>query len=309
LPDSYSRSAVSLPDSRTLPPSQGVGELLSRLWKQFRETCAQIGSRVSFWTVMGATVCLATIYYFVFAESMYESTSVVSVQNKSSISSGASSILGGVLGAAAGGSQVEQLYQYIISPDMLKVLDNKFHLRKTYSSTDRNPFWRLWWSSSDDAFLRFYQNMIDIEPDTTNSLITLTVLDYDAKRAQQIAAEIVAQSQKFTNGQSALMQRQTMKFAEDELGHAVRAVQAARIPYEQQIAEIRLSAAQSALASAAGAANAQQIFIIPVATPNLPTNTTRPQRILDIAGLTLVMALVYAVGFLMWSNVRDHSNA
>ena len=86
-------------------------------------------------------------------------------------------------------------------------------------------------------------------------------------------------------------------------------MQAAKIPYERQIAEIRLSAAQAALASAAGAANAQQIFIIPIATANLPTNTTRPQRILDIAGLTLVMAMAYAVGFLMWSNVRDHSKS
>lgn len=258
---------------------------------------------------MGATVCLATIYYFVFAESMYQSTAIVTVQNKSSIASGAGSVLSGVLGTSAGGSQVEQLYQYIISPDMLKILDQKFHLRKIYSSPDRNPFWRLWWPSSDEAFLQFYQNMLDIEPDTTNSLLTINVLDYNARRSQAIGKEIVAQCQKFMNAQSALMQSQTMKFARDELGNAVKAVQAAKIPYEQQVAEIRLSAAQSALATAAGAANSQQIFIIPVATPNLPTDTTRPERILDIAGVALLMALGYAVGFLMWANVRDHSKA
>lgn len=304
----YSRTST-VPDAEEYQNGSGAGDVLSRLWKQFRETCGQIGRRISFWTVMGVTVCLATIYYFVFAESMYVSTAIVTVQNKSSIASGAGSVLSGVLGTSANASQVEQLYQYIISPDMLKILDQKFHLRKLYSSTDRNPFWRLWWPSSDEAFLEFYQNMLDIEPDTTNSLLTITVLDYDARRSQQIGKEIVAQCQKFMNSQSALMQSQTMKFARDELGNAVRAVQAAKIPYEQQVAEIRLSAAQSALASAAGAANSQQIFIIPVATPNLPTNATRPERILDIVGITLLTALAYSVGFLMWANVRDHSKA
>lgn len=308
MPDTLSRTAVTLPHARQARPATSGGDLLGGLWRQFRQTCAQIGSRISFWTVIVGTICLSTVYYFVFAESMYESTAIISVQNKS-ISSGASSILSGVLGGAAGGSEVEQIYQFIISPDMLKVLDDKFHLRKLYSSPQRNPFWRLWWPASDDAFLHFYQNMLDLEPDTTNSMITVTALDYDAKRAQKLAQAIVAQAQKFTNGQSELMQKQTMKFAQDELGNAVRAVQAARIPYEQQVAEIRLSAAQSALASAAGAANAQQIYIIPVSNPPLPTNTTRPERILDIAGITLVMALAYAVGFLLWANVRDHSKS
>jgi capsule polysaccharide export protein KpsE/RkpR len=306
VPDSYS-SASSAP--REVRRPAGAGDLAARIWQQFRDTWRNIAGRISFWTVLAATVCLSTIYYFVFAESLYESTSIVSVQNKSSISSGASSMLSGVLGSAAGGSQVEQLYQYIISPDMLKLLDRKFHLRKIYSSEERNPFWRLWWPASDDAFLKFYQNMVDIQPDTTDSLLTIDVMDYDAHRAQAITAEIVAQSQKFMNGQSTIMQSQTMKFARDELGNAVKAVQAAKLPYEQSVAELRLSAAQSALATAAGMANQQQVFIIPVSTPSYPTDTTRPERLLDIGGIALVVAIAYAVGFLMWANVRDHRNA
>jgi capsule polysaccharide export protein KpsE/RkpR len=255
--------------------------------------------------VIGAIV-LSSVYYFVFAESLYDSTAIVSVQNKGSATS---SVLGGILGSAAAGSQVEQLYEYIISPDMLKLLDNKFHLRKTYASSERNPFWRLWWPSSDEAFLNFYRNMIDIQPDTTNSIITIDAMDYDAHRAQDIAAEIVAQSQKFMNTQSAIMQAQTMKYAQDELRNAVKAVQAAKIPYEQTVAELRLTAAQSGLATATGLANAQQTFVLPVSKPSYPTYTTRPERLLDIAGIALVVAVGYAVGFLMWANVRDHRKA
>jgi capsule polysaccharide export protein KpsE/RkpR len=292
--DSYRVSSVPVRDARGIPRTAGANDVAKRLWQQFRATWGQIASRISFWTVMAATVCLSSIYYFVFAESLYDSSTIISVQNKSATTS--VSALGGLLGSAAGSSQVEQLYQYIISNDMLKVLDH-------------NPFWRLWWPSSDEAFLKFYQNMIEVQPDTTDGLITVDVLDYDKNRAHAMAAELLAQSQKFMNAQSSIMQAQTMKFAQDELSNAVKAVQAAKVPYEQSVAETRLTAAEQALATAAGMANAQQTFIIPVATPTMPTETTRPQRLLDIAGLTLVMALTYAVGFLMWANVRDHRKA
>jgi capsule polysaccharide export protein KpsE/RkpR len=301
--DSYRASNITVRQERELARPAPAGDVAKRIWRQFRATWADIASRISFWTVIAATICLSSIYYFVFAESLYDSNTVISVQNKSASSM---SSLGGLLGSAAGASQVEQLYQYITSHDMLKILDQKFHLRKIYSSEDRNPFWRLWWPQSDEAFLKFYQNMIEVQPDTTDSLLTVDVLDYDKIRAHAIAAEILAQLQKFMNAQSAIMQAQTMKYAQDELGNAVKAVQTAKIPYEQSVAETRLTAAEQALATAAGMANAQQTFIIPVASPSIPTVTTRPQRLLDIAGLTLVVALAYAVGFLMWANVRDH---
>jgi capsule polysaccharide export protein KpsE/RkpR len=304
--DSYRATSGVLSNARQIGAGTAPNDVLGRLWDQFRNTWRQILSRISFWTMVGVSVALSSAYYFVFAESLYDSTAIISVQNKGSATS---SVLGGILGSAAGGSQVEQLYQYIISPDMLKLLDSKFHLRKSYASSERNPFWRLWWPSSDEAFLNFYRNMVDIQPDTTDSLLTIDVLDYDAHRTQAIAAEIVAQSQKFMNYQSAIMQAQTMKYAQDELRNAVKAVQVAKIPYEQTVAELRLSAAQSGLATATGLANAQQTFIIPVSKPSFPTYTTRPERLLDIAGVALMVAIGYAVSFLMWSNVRDHRKA
>lgn len=303
MSEAYGVSQRALPGSDDLPSSRSGG-LAGRLWGQFKETWRQVLSRLSFWTVVGLSICLSTVYYFAFAESLYESQTIISIQSKGTSSS---SMLGGILGTSVGGSQVQQLYDYIISPDMLKLLDKKFHLRKLYSSRDRNPFWRLWWPSSDESFLSFYQNMIDVLPDTTNGLITVNVLDYDAHRAQAMATEILLQSQQFVNWQSAVMQAQTMKFAQHELENSVKAVAAAKIPYEQQVAELRLAAAQSGLATATGMANAQTMFVIPISRPTYPTYTTRPQRLLDIAGIALMVAIGYAVGFLMLANVRDRT--
>jgi capsule polysaccharide export protein KpsE/RkpR len=307
--DSYnSRSgSTALPeDLEGRPPALGTGDTIKRLIEQLGETWRQITGRISFWTVVLAAAALSSIYYFIFAESMYDSNTIVSVQNKSAISTGATSVLGSVLSSGAGGVETEQLYDYVTSMDMLKLLDKQFHLRQLYSSPQRNPFWRLWFPESDDRFLTFYQSMVLVVPDTTNSLLTIDVLDYDAKRAKAIAQAIIAQSQKFVNDQADVMQKQTMQFAQNELQNAVKAVQSAKIPYQQSIAEMRLSAAQSALATATGMANQQQMFIIPVSVPTLPTNTTRPERLLDIAGIVLVAAMTYAVAFLMWANVRDH---
>jgi capsule polysaccharide export protein KpsE/RkpR len=307
--DSYhsrSRNTVLSEELETRPPALGTGETIKRLIEQLGDTWRQIASRISFWTVVFAAAALSSVYYFIFAESLYDSNSILSVQNKSSIATGASSVLGSVLSSGAGGGQTQQIYDYITSMDMLRVLDKRFHLRQLYSSSQRNPFWRLWFPQSDDQFLSFYQSMVLVVPDTTNSLLTIDVLDYDAKRSKAISDAIVAQSQVFVNEQAAVMQRQTMQFAQTELQNAVKAVQAAKIPYEQSIAEMRLSAAQSALATATGMANQQQSFIIPVAAPTLPTNTTRPERMLDISGLVVIAAITYAVAFLMWANVRDH---
>lgn len=308
MPDSMRPSpSVVLPEAPAEPRPISVGDALTRIWQGLRDTWRQLRAHMSFWTIVGAAAVLSTVYYFVFAESLYDSKVIITIQNKSPITSG--SVLGGMFGSVAGSSQTQQLYEYIESMDMLKILDRKYHLRQLYSSPSRNPFWRLWSPDRDDRFLDFYQNMMEIEPDTTNSIISIDVLDYDPHRAQSIASDIVAQSQQFMNQQSSIMQAQTMRYAQTELENSVKAVQAAKLPQEHTVAELRLTAAQQGLATATGVANQQQIFVIPISVASLPTDTTRPERLLDIAAITLITAISYLVGFLMWANVRDHRNA
>jgi len=308
VPDSIGPSSgTALSETQVEPRPISFGEALRRVWEGLWDTWRQLRAHLSFWTIVGAAAVLSSIYYFVFAESLYESKVIITIQNKSAISAG--SVLGGMFGSVAGTSQTQQLYEYVTSMDMLKVLDKQFHLRQLYSSSSRNPFWRLWSPDRDDRFLDFYQNMMEIEPDTTNSIISIDVMDYDPHRAQAIAEKIVAQSQEFMNEQSAVMQAQTMKYAQTELENSVKAVQAAKLSQERTVAELRLTAAQQGLATATGVANQQQIFVIPISVPSYPTDTTRPERLLDIGAITAIAAISYLVGFLMWANVRDHRNA
>ncbi len=294
------------------PPRSGIGgaaDAVGTVWSSLKETWKRIASRISFWTVVGGVALFSTIYYFAFAESLYDSETVISIQNKSNQSAGVSSILGSALGGTGSASQTEQVQEYIQSMEMLNILDKKFHLRDTYSSSARNPFWRLYWPQTDEDFLWFYQHMVAVEAQTDVGLMTIDVYDYDRKRSKDIADTVVSQTEKFMNQINQTMQGQTMKFARSELEAAVKAVQGAKDPQEQAVAEMRLTAAQQALAAAEGAANAQQVFIVPISAPLLPTETTEPQRLFDILSITFVTALIYAVGFLMWANVRDHRKA
>jgi capsule polysaccharide export protein KpsE/RkpR len=193
--------------------------------------------------------------------------------------------------------------------DMLRILDGKFHLREVYASSDRNPFWKLWWPRTDEDFLWFYQHMVQLDSQSDVGIMTIDVLDYDRDRAHAISTTITQLAEKFINDINAKMQSQTMKYAHTELSNAVKAVQVAKNPQEQAVAEMRLSAAQQALASAEGAANQQQVFIVPISVPSMPTETTEPQRVFNIVTITFITGLIYAVGFLMWSNVRDHRKA
>ena len=294
------------------PPKTGVQGLAGAgktIWSALKETWGRLRIRVSFWSVVAAAAVISTVYYFVFAESLYDSQAIISVQNKSSSSSAVSSILSGTLGSGASTSQLQEVQEYIDSMEMLKVLDKKFHLRQSYSSSTRNPFWRLWWPDTDEDFLWFYQYMVEIDNQSDVGIMTIDVLDYDKARAHAIATEIVAQSEKFMNGINETMQTQTMKFAQVELGNAVKAVQTATDPEAQSVAELRLTAAQQALASAEGSANQQNVFIVPISAPSYPTETTSPERLFNIISITFIAGIAYAVGFLMWSNVRDHRKA
>jgi capsule polysaccharide export protein KpsE/RkpR len=300
-----SNSAAAQPSSGLA----GAAGVTGQIWSSLKATFARIGQRISFWSVVGMAALLSTVYYFVFAESLYDSQAILSIQNKGSAPSGVSSILGSALGTSGTAAQSQQIYDYIYSMEMLRTLDKKYQLRALYRSSDRNPFWRLYWADTDENFLWFYQHMVELDSEADVGIMTIDVLDYDKARSHEIAGTITQESEKFINDINTKMQTQTMRFARTELDNAVKAVQGSKNPQEQAVAEMRLTAAQQALASAEGAANQQTIFIVPISAPSMPTETTEPQRIFNVVTITVLTALIYAVGFLMWSNVRDHRKA
>jgi capsule polysaccharide export protein KpsE/RkpR len=260
---------------------------------------------LSFWNVVPIIGLIGFVYLYGFADSFYQSQSIINLQSASSTSS-LSSLTGSILGGSSGGSPVNgELMAYISSPDMLKVLDKQFHLRELYSSTSHSPFWRLAPGASDEDFLNFYQQMVTVTQDSTTNLITISVLDYDARRAQQMNRAVMVESERFVNALTKMMEDATVKFAKQQLSDAMNAVETAQ-PDERPVAEDELSSAQTAMATAEGVASQQAVFLIPIAAANLPTDTAVPDALVDEAGLILAASIVYMILYLMASNVTDH---
>src|ERR1700688_4055223 len=258
---------VSIPRRISDRPVRGneapAGGLTDRAAFGARQFFDWLSRNMTFWTVVPIVGLVGFVYLYAYTDSLYQSSAIVDLQNSSSTS--ASSSLGSLVGSSLFGStgsttQSGAVVAYIQSPDILKILDKKFHLRKLYASAKHSPFWRLDEDASDEDFLTFYQQMVTVAQDSTTLLITVNVLDYDADEAREICKAVIAASQKSVNDMSAVMSNATLKYAKDQLTVATKAVETAQ-PYERSVAEMELTAAQQALVSAEGLANQQQSFL------------------------------------------------
>jgi capsule polysaccharide export protein KpsE/RkpR len=304
-PDSPRRERAEAQDESPRPGAYRPGGVLKGTLSRGRNFWEKLRRRVSFWTFVIGFTFASAVYLFLFAESMYVSQSMISLQHKSSVQSGVSSILGSALTMSSTSSQDAALVAYIQSHEMLNMLQQKFNLREIYSDYRHNPFWRLAKDASEEDFLTFYRAMIEIDLQYDVSIITLAVLDYDSVRAKAIAEAIIGESERFMNKMSDNIREETLRYARTELAEAMRQVATAQTQ-ERQIAELRLQAAQAAMATALSIANQQQVFVVRISNPTLPSTTTRPQRLLSLAAIALAAAVFYAIAFLILANVRDH---
>jgi capsule polysaccharide export protein KpsE/RkpR len=308
-PEASSAAPAALTDAAPAapahePPSGFAGTFLT-VWNGVSDW---LGSRMSFWTVVPGIGLVGFIYLFLLADSFYQSEAIVSLQNSSSISSSLTSLVGSSLLGGSSTNESGAVLAYIESHEMLQILDKKFHLRQNYSAPTHNPFWRLSSDASTADFLQFYQGMVTVNQDATTGLITIDVLDYDPQRARDINQTILSAAQVFVNNMSSSMRAATIKYAQEQLTSATKAVEIAQ-PYERSVAEAELTAAQQAMAAAQGLASQQQAFLVPVSNATAPTDTSVPDKLVDEASVLLAAAVLYMIAHLLLSNVRDHRNA
>ena len=300
----FRAEAAAAPGTAATRP-QTIGQLSAGIRQLFN----WLARKLTFWTVVPIVGIVGFVYLYGYTDSLYQSTAVVALQNSSTTSTSLSTLMGSSLfGSSGSATQSGAVVAYIESLDLLKVLDKQFHLRQLYSSPHHSPFWRLDPNASNEDFLTFYQQMVTVSQDSSTLLITMNVLDYDAKHAQHICNAIIEASQKLVNSMSAVMSNATLKYAKSQLQIATKAVEAAQ-PYERSVAEMELTAAQQGLVSAQSLANQQQSFLITVDAANLPTDETVPDRLVSEAMILLAASALYMIAHLLLANVRDHRRA
>lgn len=164
---------------------------------------------------------LAVVYYTVFSVDRYVSSAQVVVREEGATSMSQLSGLSLLTGASPA-SREETLYlmQYIVSNDMMLLLNDKLHWVEAYSKQRSDPFFSV---SNDDAredLLKYYQRMVTANYDETTGLLTVQVQSFDPELSEEMLKEILRASEHFVNEVSHSIAREQMRFSEGELEKA-----------------------------------------------------------------------------------------
>lgn len=176
---------------------------------------------------------LAAIYLFVFAANRYVSSSQVVVRQQESGQQAGMPGLAMLVGAVDPVSREDTLYlkEYIVSHDMLAVLESKLNWTAHYSGKWNDPLFYLSSSASSEEKLAFYKRMVTTNYDETTGLLQIDVQAFTSDYAKAILKEILVQSEVFVN-------EITRSMADEQLSFARRELMASAERYENKQAEL-----------------------------------------------------------------------
>ncbi len=135
----------------------------------------------------------------------------------------ATGILASMLGPAAttrAGDDASIVRDYILARDMLDELDGKLDLRAHYMADTVDLLSRLWADATEEEFLEYYRDKVEVEVETGTDITVLRVRAFDAETARRIASEIIERSERLVNGMSERITDDTLRFARRELAQA-----------------------------------------------------------------------------------------
>ena len=126
------------------------------------------------------------------------------------------------LGAITGGSSssssdMDIVFQFIRSQELMKRVDAKLDLRKIFSKPVHDPLMRFDPAGSIEDLSTYWQNMVVPNFERSSGLMTLTVWAFDPKDAQNIATEVLAQSTAMINDLSKTAQADTTRYSQESL--------------------------------------------------------------------------------------------
>jgi capsular polysaccharide transport system permease protein len=172
---------------------------------------------------------IGTLYYTLFAADRYVSESIVTVRRASEDASalpGVALMLGGLNPP----SREDTLYlrDFIHSLGLLNRLEAKLKLREHFNSQSKDPLFRLHDDVSQERFLEYYRDRIEVTFNDVAGLLTVRVQGFHPAFAQKLNEAILAESERFVNDFSQRMAREQMAFAQTELKGASDRLQQAK---------------------------------------------------------------------------------
>ena len=174
-----------------------------------------------FLIMVGLPTLLTGVYYGFVASDVFVSETRYAIRTGEQAP--ATGLLASMLGPTAttrAGDDASIVRDYILARDMLDELDRRLDLRGHYSAPRVDTLSRLRPDATEEEFLEYYRDKVEVEVEAGTDITVLTVRAFDADMAQRIAGEIIDLSERLMNRMSERITDDTLRFARRELVQA-----------------------------------------------------------------------------------------
>jgi capsular polysaccharide transport system permease protein len=181
------------------------------------------------WLLIGLPALLMAVYLTLLAADRYVSEATVAVRvagESSATLPGAALLLAGVTPPSR--EEAFYLQRYLHSLPLLQQMDSEFDLRRHFSSPTLDLPFRLSTDASQEDFLDYFRQRVQLLFDDQSSMLTVRVQGFEAAFAQRLNTRMLELSEKFVNELSQRIARERLRFAETELGSAAGRLQQAK---------------------------------------------------------------------------------
>lgn len=171
--------------------------------------------------------CLATAYLFIVAKDQYASTVGFTVRREETPSN---DFLGG-LSRLAGSttSDTDILYDFVLSQEMVRLVDDKVDLRAIYSTAwPDDPMFAYDPAGTIEDLHKQWLAMMKVDYDGASGLISLESRAFTAKDAMLVANAAFEQASTMINALSADAQADATRYTQGDLGSTVARLKTAR---------------------------------------------------------------------------------
>lgn len=183
---------------------------------------------VSFLIAVILPVALAGWYLWTRAADQYASYAGFTV--RSELGSTSADILGG-LGALTGNAtattnDLEILYRFIQSRDLVEKIDDQLDLRAIWSRPENDPFFAFDGDPSLEALVTEWGRKVSVYDE--DGILELRVLAFEAQDAQRIAQAILSESTQMINALNDVARDDILRYSRSDLEQAVIRLKEAR---------------------------------------------------------------------------------
>lgn len=188
----------------------------------------------------------------------YHSETAFSVRSE-----GPGAAAAGILGALTqigGGSasDVNVLYDFIRSQEIVERVDAKLDLRTIWNRADGDPVFTLGADGSTEALLEHWRRMVQVDLESSEGIITVKAFAFTPEEARAIARAVLAESDTLVNALSDKAREDAVSFAERTLAEVERRLRGLRQDMARFRHEHRMIDPSGDVAGQAGLLNALQ---------------------------------------------------